>query len=127
MPSNIYSCKIGDRVRIGPFVEIQEDCDVGDDSVIQSHSFLAAGTIIGPRCFIGHGVITCSDKNPIANNPNWVKSPPLIGADVSVGSGAVILSGIYIGSGAAVAAGAVVVNDVPPYMLYISKEDMRQR
>lgn len=127
MPSNIYRCKIGNRVRIGPFVEIQDDCSIGDDSIIQSHAFIAGGTFIGKRCFIGHGVITCNDKHPVANNKNWTRLNPTISDDVSVGSGAVILPEIYIGSGSVIAAGAVVVRDVPPMKLYISKDDIRAR
>ena len=127
MPSNIYRCKIGNRVRIGPFVEIQDHCEIGDDSVIQSHSFIAAGTFIGERCFIGHGVITCNDSNPRANNKRWINSPPYIGDDVSIGSGAVILPGVSIMVSSVVAAGAVVVKDVPPFMLYIDKYNIRPK
>jgi UDP-2-acetamido-3-amino-2,3-dideoxy-glucuronate N-acetyltransferase len=112
-PANVYRCKIGDRTRLGPFVEIQEEAVIGADSVIGSHSFIAAGTVIGDRCFIGHGVITCNDKRPVANADGWLREPPSIGDDVSVGSGAIILSGVSIGRGAVIGAGAVVVKDVP--------------
>lgn len=40
-----------------------------------------------------------------------------IGHDVSLGSGAVILSGVTVGHGAVVAAHAVVTQDVPPYAI----------
>lgn len=39
----------------------------------------------------------------------------IIGHDVWIGEGAVILSGVRIGNGAVVAASAVVTRDVPPY------------
>jgi hypothetical protein len=45
------------------------------------------------------------------------KGPVIVGNDVWVGAGAIILSGVKIGSGAIVGAGAVVVNDVPPYAI----------
>lgn len=41
----------------------------------------------------------------------------VIGNDVWVGLGAVILSGVTIGHGAVVGAGAVVTSDVPPYAI----------
>ena len=41
----------------------------------------------------------------------------VIGHDVWIGSGAMILSGVTIGHGAAVAARAVVTKDVPPYAI----------
>lgn len=43
------------------------------------------------------------------------KGPVIIGNDVWIGAGAVILSGVKIGSGAIIGAGAVVVKDIPPY------------
>ncbi|MGH0257607.1 MULTISPECIES: CatB-related O-acetyltransferase [Sinorhizobium] len=48
-------------------------------------------------------------------NPLAVKKAPVIGNDVWLGDGAVIMRGITIGDGAIVAAGAVVTKDVPPY------------
>lgn len=112
-PSNLYGCSIGDRVRVGPFVEIQEGCVIEHDSVISSHSFLAAGTIVGSRVFIGHGVMTCNDKNPRPNNPDYLKRPPRIRDGAAIGSGAVILPGVVIGEDATIGAGAVVTHDVP--------------
>jgi acetyltransferase-like isoleucine patch superfamily enzyme len=52
-----------------------------------------------------------NDGNP------WSKGNIVIGSDVWLGVGALVLSGVTIGHGAVVAAGAVVVKDVPPYSL----------
>lgn len=41
----------------------------------------------------------------------------VIGDDVWIGQGAIILSGVKVGQGAVVAAGAVVTKDVPPYAI----------
>lgn len=112
LPVNIYRCTIGDRVRVGPFVEIQDGCLIDDDTVIGSHSFIAGGTKIGKRCFIGHGVITANDRYPVANNKDWEQLPPTICDDVSIGSGAIILPGIWIGPKARIGAGMVVTEDV---------------
>lgn len=111
-PVNIYRCVIGDHCRIGPFVEIQQDCVICDDVVIGSHTFLAAGTLIGSRTFLGHGVVTCNDRYPIANNRTWVCAPPSIGSDVSIGSGVIILPGVTIGNRAVIGAGMVVTKDI---------------
>jgi len=43
----------------------------------------------------------------------------LIGNDVWIGLGAIILSGVTIGDGAVVGAGAVVSRDVPPYAVVV--------
>ena len=46
-PANLYGCKIGNNVKIGPFVEIQRDSEIGDDSIVSSHSFIPSGVKIG--------------------------------------------------------------------------------
>ena len=43
------------------------------------------------------------------------RSPVIIGNDVWIGHGALLLEGVRIGDGAVVAMGAVVTKDVPPY------------
>ena len=45
------------------------------------------------------------------------KSYVVIGNDVWIGTGAIILDGVTINDGAIIAAGAVVVKDVPPYAI----------
>src|SRR5438874_13769854 len=37
---NLYGCRIGDRSRIGTFVEIQRGAVIGADCKIQSHTFV---------------------------------------------------------------------------------------
>ena len=43
----------------------------------------------------------------------------VIGNDVYIGVGAIVLSGVTVGDGAVIGAGAVVANDVPPYAIVI--------
>ena len=61
MPCNIYGCEIGERVKIGPFVEIQANSKIGAETKIQSHSFICELVVIGENCFIGHGVTFIND------------------------------------------------------------------
>ncbi|WP_327194511.1 acyltransferase [Novosphingobium beihaiensis] len=119
---NLYGCRIGAGTRIGTFVEIQEDVEVGANCKIQSHSFLCSGVTIEDEVFIGHGVMFTNDLHPAATNGDgslqgagdWTCQPTRICRRASVGSGATILP-VTIGEGALVAAGAVVTRDVPPY------------
>lgn len=113
-PSNLYECKIGNNVKIGPFVEIQKDAVVGDGCVIGSHTFLCGGIRVGQNVFIGHGVMTCNDKNPVPHNAAFVYEPPIIEDKVSIGSGAIILPGVIIGESAVIGAGAIVTKSVLP-------------
>jgi acetyltransferase-like isoleucine patch superfamily enzyme len=120
---NLYGCAIGDRSRIGTFVEIQKGARIGADCKIQSHSFICEGVEIGDGSFVGHGVMFINDLYPRAVNPDgslqteadWQVLPTRIGARVSIGSNATILGGVTVGAGALVGAGAVVTRDVPEY------------
>jgi acetyltransferase-like isoleucine patch superfamily enzyme len=121
---NLYGCTVGDRTRIGTFVEIQKGATIGSDCKISSHTFICEGVAIGDGCFVGHGVMFINDKHPRAVNPqgrpeseaDWASRfvRTQIGHRVSIGSGAVILGGITIGDGALIGAGAVVTHDVAP-------------
>lgn len=118
--TNLYGCRIGDRTRIGPFVEIQRGVVIGADCKIQSHSFLCEGVSIEDEVFVGHGVMFINDKRPRATTPtgglqtvdDWELLPTLVERGASLGSGALIMGGIRIGAGALVGAGAVVTADI---------------
>lgn len=111
---NLYGCQIGSNVFVGPFVEIQKNASVGDDSRIQSHTFICEGVHIGQRVFVGHGVIFINDRFPVANNADWKLEETYVEDDVSIGSGAVIMCSIRLGAGCRIGAGAVVTKDVQP-------------
>ncbi|RKQ85059.1 transferase family hexapeptide repeat protein [Solirubrobacter pauli] len=119
--TNLYGCSIGDRTRIGTFVEIQRGARIGADCKIQSHTFICDGISIGDRVFVGHGVMFVNDKVPRATaeggalqtEDDWELLETRIEDGASLGSGAVILGGVTIGAGALVGAGAVVTKDVP--------------
>jgi acetyltransferase-like isoleucine patch superfamily enzyme len=79
-----------------------------------------AGLTIGHHCMIGGGVLICGvnhgylDKDTHMRHQIPSNAPVVIGDDVWIGMGAVILPGVTIGSGAIIAAGAVVTGDVRP-------------
>jgi UDP-2-acetamido-3-amino-2,3-dideoxy-glucuronate N-acetyltransferase len=119
---NLYGCRIGDRTRIGTFVEIQRGATIGAECKVQSHTFICDGIEIGDRVFVGHGVTFVNDKVPRATaaggglqtEDDWELQTTVIEDDASIGSGATILGGVRIGAGALVGAGAVVTRDVAP-------------
>ncbi len=119
---NLYGCTIGDHTRIGPFVEIQKGCTVGNNCKIQSHSFLCEGVTLEDGVFIGHGVMFINDPYPRAltgegtlqTEADWKVVPTVIKERASIGSNATILCGVTVGEEAIVGAGSVVTKDVPP-------------
>ena len=120
---NLYGCEIGDKTRIGTFVEIQKGAKIGKKCKISSHTFICEGVTIEDNVFIGHNVTFINDKFPRATTAegslqgekDWVCIPTLVKKGASVGSSATILSGVTIGENALVGAGSVVTKDVPAH------------
>ena len=118
-PVNLYGCTIGDRVFVGPFVEIQKSAKIGDSTRIQSHTFICEKVNIGSNCFISHGVMFINDlfKNgKINRNPNFFKKTT-IGNNVIIGSNATILP-VKINNDIVIGAGAVVTKNLVKKGIY---------
>jgi acetyltransferase-like isoleucine patch superfamily enzyme len=118
---NLYGCRIGDDTKIGTFVEIQKNAQVGSRCKISSHSFICEGVTIEDEVFVGHGVMFINDPRPRATSggqlqteADWAVVPTWVRRGASIGSGATILCGVTIGEGAMIGAGAVVTRDVGP-------------
>jgi UDP-2-acetamido-3-amino-2,3-dideoxy-glucuronate N-acetyltransferase len=122
---NLYGCTIGAETKIGAFVEIQKNANVGVRCKISSHTFICEGVQIEDEVFIGHGVMFTNDRHPRATNPDgslqteadWKVEITTVKKRASIGSNATIVSGTTIGTGALVGAGAVVTRDVPDYAI----------
>ena len=121
-PVNLYGCELGDRVFVGPFVEIQRGAVIGADSRVQSHCFICDLVTIGERCFIGHGVMFTNDLfshgGPARGDRTQYRETS-IGNDVSLGSNATILP-VRIADGCVVGAGAVVTKNLLVKGVYAS-------
>jgi acetyltransferase-like isoleucine patch superfamily enzyme len=113
-PLNMYGCSIGNNCFIGPFVEIQKDVTIGNNTKVQSHTFICELVTIGNDCFIGHGVMFINDLfiggGPAGGDKLKWKST-IIGNNVSIGSNATILP-IEICDNVVIGAGAVVTKNI---------------
>lgn len=58
---------------------------------------------------------------------NYSKGPIIVGDDVWIGHGCIILSGVTIGQGAVIGAGSVVRKNVPPYAVVSGGEVVKYR
>lgn len=110
----------GSPINPGVIVSFPNNIFIGDDVSIAPGVHLGASSqgaiFIGDRCAIAAGtrIVTAThdpDSLPVARI--GVNKSVSIGADVWVGTAAIILPGVSIGDGAIVAAGTVVTNDVP--------------
>ena len=112
-PVNIYGSKFGKNIFVGPFVEIQKNTKIGDNTRIQSHSFICEKVEIGKNCFIGHGVMFTNDdlkKGKISRNSSYFKKTR-IGNNVVIGSNVTLLP-VSIVSGAVIGAGSIVTKSI---------------
>jgi UDP-2-acetamido-3-amino-2,3-dideoxy-glucuronate N-acetyltransferase len=122
---NLYGCSIGAETKVGAFVEIQKNANIGARCKISSHTFVCEGVTIEDECFIGHGVMFTNDVYPRAVNADgtpqteadWQVVKTRIKRRASIGSNVTIIAGVTIGEEALIGAGAVVTKDVPAFAI----------
>ena len=90
---------IGSRCAIAEFVHIWGGGGIiiGDDVIIASHAVITSQS---------------HDKNATCYRESSFRSKVVIGNNVWIGAGAIILPGVALGSGSIIGAGAVVTRDV---------------
>ncbi|GJE38139.1 CatB-related O-acetyltransferase [Methylobacterium persicinum] len=100
------------RLHIGRFCSIGPDVTIAlgnhRTDLVTTYPFKAIAGITGGGLW--HDALTCSDDHA-------TRGDVVIGDDVWLGAGSLILSGVTIGTGAVVGAGSVVRRDVPPYAI----------
>jgi maltose O-acetyltransferase len=102
----------------GLYVECPEQLTIADEvSLSPGVSIMGIGGVtIGRGTMIARGtliVTTTHDSNALLMRKTGLHKPVVIGEEVWIGAGAIILPGVKIGSYAIVGAGAVVTHDVP--------------
>ena len=94
------------------------------------YGFIADGATIYPGVKAGRFLLMAPDVSIIGGDhrydlvgaPMWISGrdkikPTVIGDDVWIGKGAIVLTGLTIGSGSIIAAGAVVTKDVAAFSI----------
>ena len=99
-------------------VVIEEGVSIAQFVQIWAHG----GVRIGRNTMIAaHAIITSSTHDYLTTpiRSKRIDKPVDIGADVWIGSGAIIMPGVTIGDGAVVGAGAIVLDDVVPNAIVV--------
>ena len=126
-PVNLYGCALGSHVFVGPFVEIQKSVSIGENTKVQSHTFICELVTIGHHCFIGHGVMFINDvfsTGAPARGDQSLWKRTTIGNNVSLGSNCSIMP-VSICDNVVIGAGAVVTKDIKKKGTYVGNPAKR--
>lgn len=94
---NVYGIELPYSVQLGRKVIVEHQGGI----VVHGASIIGDGCIIRQNCTLG------------LRSLERLADAPVLGANVNVGAGAVLMGKVYIGDNAAIGANAVVMQDVP--------------
>ncbi len=126
-------CEVGARTKVaessfGDYSYVVNDSDIiyttiGKFCSIAAHTRINPGNHPLERVALSHFTYRSSSYNLGDDDGSffdWRRSfRCVMGNDVWIGHGAIILPGVKLGNGAAVGAGAVVTKDVPPFAIVV--------
>lgn len=128
---------IGARFQLGHGALVREDCQIGDDCSVGSHTviefqvhiankarvhsqaFIPEHSVLEEGCWIGPRVTLTNAKYPAAKDTKDRLAGVVVGAYAKVGANATLLPGVRLGEHCLVGAGAVVTRNVPPGMVVV--------
>ncbi|MBQ0825978.1 sugar O-acetyltransferase [Streptomyces tagetis] len=113
---------LGEEAQVRPplYVDYGTNITIGARTFVNYHltALDVAAITIGEDCQIGPNVQLLTPTHPLEPGPRRDKleaaRPIVIGDNVWIGGGAIVLPGVTIGDDSVVGAGAVVTKDVPP-------------
>lgn len=141
--NNDYITKIGNNVIIGCYSVLYEGCQIDDNCIIDDYVKIGFCTVIGHNTRVIYGAMVYKNvtigfnsivggfvcnRVKIGNNcsifgklvhryprPKWgvIEPSPIIGNNVVVGMGSIIIGDVKIGDNSYIASGAIVTKDVP--------------
>ena len=109
--------EIGDNFYLGKYSLIETNCKIGDNVIIANHVGIV-GRYDHNYQQIGTPVRLASQIRDKDYNWKGLHEMTIIGNDVWIGYGAIVLSGVSVADGTIIAAGSLVTHDTEPYSIY---------
>lgn len=103
-----FHCVYGDNIHIGDDVYLNVQCVILDCGVVQIGDHVMIGPAV--QIYTAAHLLQAEGRNQGLE----VAKPVIIGNNVWIGGGAILLPGVNIGENAVIGAGAVVPRDVAP-------------
>jgi bifunctional UDP-N-acetylglucosamine pyrophosphorylase / glucosamine-1-phosphate N-acetyltransferase len=103
---------VGNNCRIGNFVEVK-NCKIGDGTKVAHMTYLGDARV-GKNTNIGANTVTC-------NYDGKKKHRTVIGNNVFIGSGVMLVAPVRIGNNAVIGAGSIITENVPANALAIAR------
>lgn len=108
--------RMGENVYFGRYCNVETDAEIGNEVLI-ANGVALVGRLDHDIHEVGTPIRFARSIRDPEYRPDPGKLRVVIGDDVWIGFGAVVLSGVRIGSGSVIAAGALVVEDVQENMI----------
>lgn len=105
--------KISRDLRAGAFSYVGPGCEIGPGVTIGIYTMFGPGVRI-----LGNDHVYSIPGTPIIFSGRPPFKETIIGSDVWLGAGVVVIAGVSIGDGSIVAAGSVVTKDIPQFSIY---------
>ena len=126
-------CEVGARTRVtestfGDYAYVVNDSDiiyttVGKFCSIAAHTRINPGNHPLDRVALSHFTYRSRSYGLGSDDADFFEwrrgHRAVLGNDVWIGHGAIVLPGVHLGNGAAIGAGAVVSRDVPPFAIVV--------
>lgn len=143
------SAILGAGVKAWHLVQVREQAQIGDETILSRGVYVGPGVRIGRRCkiqnyaciydpaelsdgvFVGPHVVFTNDKYPRAIGADgasksvqeWDPVGVAVGTGASIGANATCVAPVQVGAWAVIAAGAVITKDVVAFALVIGDKN----
>ncbi|MFH1314543.1 MAG: acyltransferase [Candidatus Eisenbacteria bacterium] len=112
---------IGNNVSIGTQCGVEHHVEIGDNVRIQGQTGIAEYSFLEEGCWLGPQVITTNTFHPLCPKVKECLLGPTIKKRAIIGASVTLYPRVVVGERALVGAGCVVMKDVPPNAVLMSR------